>query len=160
MGIFSIFSRILGGQSDLDKTRADAAEKLRAFLQNQIDILSREEQSIHFNEITVGYVSHLLMFITKKPVILSDVNLAMNTVFEGESNRPMIENAIAIFQGDIESQDKLAALFPIVKKEYEAGLGEFLVRHTRKAHKEIEALFLDEDFDPTKVASWSAKDLA
>ena len=155
-----LFSSLFGSNNKGDAARIDTSSSLRDFLSNQIETLGREGQSVHINEITVGYIFHLTMLLTKKPVSISDVRHAMGQVFTNQSSRIMIDNAIGIFQTDIQTQEKLAGLFPIAKKDFESGKGEFLVRHTRKSSAAIEAMFTDQDFDPAKAPRWSAKDLA
>jgi len=156
-----LFSSLFGSNDKGNATRIDTSNSLRNFLSNQVETLSREGQSIHINEITISYIFHLMMLITKKPVSISDVRHTMREVFTDQSSRMMIENAIGIFQTDNQTQEKLAALFPIAKQEFEAGRGEFLIRHTRKAGAAIEAMFEeDNDFDPSKIPRWTAKDLA
>lgn len=156
-----LLSSLFGSNNKGDATRTDTSSSLRDFLSNQIETLGREEKSIHINEITVSYIFHLMMLITKKPVSISDVRHAMREVFTDQSSRIMIENAIGIFQTDNQTQEKLAALFPIAKQDFANGRGEFLIRHTRKASAAIEAMFEeDNDFDPSKIPRWTANDLA
>lgn len=155
-----IFGKVFGGKAKADEAREVASTQLQRFLNNQFTALAKEGQHVHINEITVGYVMHLLMFITKKTVDLDDVRYAMKKVFTDQSATVMIANALHIFQNDVEGEKKVAALFPIVKKEYAAGSGDFLVRHSRKVQAGIARMFSDEDFDPTKVPSWTEADLA
>lgn len=160
MGIFSALTGLVSGKNKDDDEHAAASKKLQDFLQNQIDTLDREELSVHINEITVGYVFYLIMLITKKRVSLGDVRHAMRDIFSDKMSLIMIDNAIGIFDGDAQTEEKLAAISPIAKQEYETGSGEFLIRHTRKAQKGIDAMFSDEDFDPREVSRWNAGDLA
>lgn len=160
MGIFGNFTGLLGGRSKADAASAETFRKLQHFLRNQIDTLGREGQRVHFNEITIGYISHLVMMITKKPASISVVHHALISIFTDKASLVMINNALQIFSSDEQTEEKLAALFPIAKKEYEAGSGEFLIRHSRKAHKEIEAMFSERHFDPRDVPQWTANDLA
>ena len=157
MGFFKAISSVVG-RADKDIT---VETQLRRFLQNQLDVLEREGLRAHINEITVGYISHLVMLITKRPVAIKDVYGPMRSVFSDETSLAMIENAFAVFQGDVQTQEKLAALFPVAKTEFESGEGQFLVRHTRQAQREIEKMFTEgADFDPSKTPSWTAADLA
>lgn len=160
MGIFSALTGLISGKNKGDQEQAAASKQLQHFLQNQIDTLAREELSVYINEITVGYIFHLLMLITKNRVSLSDAHHAMRDIFSDKMSLIMIENAFGIFQGDAQTEEKLAAIFPIAKQEYKAGSGDFLIRHTRKAQKGIDAMFSDEDFDPREVPRWTAGDLA
>lgn len=160
MGIFSALTGLVSGKNKGDDEHVSASKKLQDFLQNQIDTLARDELSVHINEITVGYVLHLTMLITKKRVNLSDVRHAMGDIFSDKMSLIMIENAFGIFHGDVQTEEKLAAIFPIAKQEYDTGSGDFLIRHTRKAQKGIDAMFSDEDFDPREVPRWTASDLA
>ena len=161
MGIFRNLTARFSGASKDNAEPAEISRKLQDFLQNQIDALDKEGHRVFFNAITIGYVSHLIMMITKKPVNLEIVNHALINIFTDKDSLSMIDNALWLFDSDSEIEQKLAALFPIAKKEYEAGSGEFLIRHTRKGRKAIEDLFKSR---PRKRASdfqpWSAKDLA
>lgn len=160
MGIFGNLTGLLGGRSKADAPSAETFNKLQHFLRNQIDTLGREGQRVHFDEITVCYISHLVMMITKKPVSVSVVHHALINIFTDKESLILINNALQIFSSDEQTEEKLAALFPIAKKEYEAGSGEFLIRHSKKAHKAIEAMFTERHFDPRDVPEWTAKDLA
>ncbi len=135
--------------------------KLKHFLKNQIDTLAQEESTVCINEITMCYISHLVMMITKKPVSIIDIRDLMSNVFTDETSVALIYNACDVFQRDPQIEEKLDALFLIVKEEYEAGYGEFLIRHTRKVQEWIKERpkrdpFRDMRLDPP----WTAKDLA
>ena len=161
MGIFRDLTGLLSGRNKTEAVRAETSRKLRDFLQNQIESLDREGERVIFNEITIGYISHIVMMITKKPVSISVVRHALTNVFTDETSLVMINNAIQIFSTDIQSQEKLTALFPIAKEEYEAGYGEFLIRNTRQIRKEIDDMFVEGPVpDLSKEPRWTANDLA
>jgi hypothetical protein len=163
----------------------DATEKLQKFLKNQIDTLDQENSVVAIDDITIYYIFHLITMITKKSVSMVEVGNIMKNVFTDESSVNKIDRTLIMLglnetrqrhglgeefaesKVDFENRKqvargraelKLAALLPIVKKEYEAGFGEFLIRHTRKAKEALELMFT-ESFDPTKIPAWTAKDL-
>ena len=162
MGLLNALSSFVRGPGDANATRFETGRRLQAFLGSQIDILAREGLPVHINEITVGYVSHLVMLFTKKPMSLNDVHVAMATAFPDQSSLFMTANALQIFQGDVEQKVKLDALFPIAKAEYDAGEGEFLIRHSRQGKKAMEKMFIPttEREDLSKSPRWTAKELA
>jgi len=164
-GVFKCSNFLLSNAKEIakwqqaDAERPETVRKLKDFLQNQIDILYREGEDFPINEITISYISQLVMMITKKPVSTSIVHHALTNIFP--SNIDGINNAIGVFSQDFQTEEKLAALFPIAKKEYEAGSGEFLIRHTRDLRKAIEDLFIPGPVpDLSKAPRWTAKDLA
>lgn len=162
MGILNTLSSLFRRSDDINATRFETGQRVHAFLRPQIDTLTQEGVPIHINEITVGYVSHLVMLITRKPISLNDVHVAMATAFPGQSSLFMIANAIQIFQGDVEQKVKLDALFPIAQAEIDSGEGEFLIRHSRQGQKATEKMFEPkaEREDLSKKPNWTAKDLA
>lgn len=163
MGMVGNLIGFFSGKSAAEAAHAETSRKLKEFLQNQIDALEREGEIIFFNEISFGYIAHVVMMITKKPVNASIVRHTLMNIFTDEKSIFMINNSYQTFVSDRQTEEKLAALFPIAKQEYDAGSGEFLIRNTRKIRKAIDAMFLPgagRNFDPTKVPCWSAKDLA
>jgi hypothetical protein len=165
MGIFGNLIGLLSGKRAAEAAQADTSRKLKEFLKNQIDALEREGEIIFFNEISFGYITHVVMMIMKKPVNASIVRQTLLNIYTDEKSIFMINNSSQIFVSDRQIEEKLTALFPIAKKEYEAGSGEFLIRNTRKILKSINAPYgpgsgRGSEFDPTKVPRWSAKDLA
>lgn len=165
MGIFGNLIGLFSGKSAAEAVQSDTSRKLKEFLQNQIDALEREGETIFFNEISFGYIAHIVMMITKKPVNASIVRHTLLNIYTDEKSIFMINNSFQNFVTDSQTKEKLAALFPIAKKEYEAGSGDFLIRNTRKILESINAPYgpgsgRGSEFDPTKVPRWSAKDLA
>lgn len=160
MGIFRNLTGLLSGRNKTEEVHAETSRKLRDFLQNQVEALDREGEHMMFNEIAIGYISHIIMLITKKPVSNSIVHRALTDIFTDETSLFLINNAIQTFSTDILTKEKLTALFPIAREEYEAGYGEFLIRNTRQIRKAIDDMFLPGTVpDLSLLPPWSANDL-
>lgn len=137
------------------------SEKLKRFLSNQIDqinSLKKNGQLVFINEVSVAYMLHLIMMIDRNPVQIDDSHLVIQTAFRDTDLTPWIDNAFQIIQGDVEFEVKLAALYPIAKKEFEAGSGDFLVRYILKVAKD-QAIPRDPGRDLSKESKWSTSNL-
>lgn len=152
MGIIKTLFGI-GSKNKSAMSTLEISQKLDEFLRNQIDALNIDGHHVHINAVSIGYISHIIMMITKKPIKLVDVYDAMKNVFPGGDYAISIDNAFQSSMDDIEFKEKLAALFPIAQKEFNSGSGKFLIKYTIKALEGIESMFTTTDFDPTKVDS-------
>lgn len=159
MGFFEWFKkeRTSNNSSELDMTR-----ELEIFLKDQIDRLSIQGIPVFFNEITAAYIISLLSVSRKSFVKSRDAQSAANNLFAGNKSKIiLINNAFQILNNDVEAKIKLAALFKVAEIEISTQKYDFLVRHSKKGQKEIDAMFEpNPDWDPRNEPSWSPKDLA
>lgn len=102
---------------------------------------------------------HVFMMIERKPINLGDAHLAITVAFQDTDWLPWIDNAFQIVEGDAEFDTKLAALFPIAKKEFDAGSGDFLVRYILKATEE-RTIVRDPGRDLSLEPAWNASRLS
>ena len=158
MGILGLFG---WGKAAAQAARLmGPAKKLKEFLSNQIDDLHSLQAAgtpVFINEVSVAYLLHVFMLIERKPINLSDAQLAIQHAFQDTDWLPWIDNAFEIVEGDAEFETKLAALFPIAKKEFDAGSGDFLVRYILKETEERATL--DPGRDLRLEPAWNASRL-
>jgi hypothetical protein len=158
MGIFDFLKRqknLVNISSGFDQSRI-----LENFLNSQLDTLSRNKIPVCLNEITASYFLNLLAVLTQRAVSFDEARLAAKRIFKDFESSALIDNGFRVLSSDAQKQEKLAALFPIAKQEAASGQGDFLVRHSKKAQKNMAKMFEDSNWDPVSAPLWSPKDLA
>lgn len=162
MGIFGWFKRDDGSRLNVSR-QMGMAQELEVYLREQIKELEQERIPVHFNEITAAYILNLLAISRKAAIAPEDACSATQNMFPNtEEYEMIINNAFQVLNGDIEARIKLAALADVARKEIFTGKYEFLIRHSKKGQKDIEAMFdlTPHRLDLRDVPPWSPKDLA
>ena len=142
---------------------SEVMEKLKNFLQPQINQLEAEGTKLHINDITYVYLGSLATNFSKMGISLQQIRDLIKYVFPEDELSFSIENGYQIVCGSSDFIEKMKDILPVVNKEVAAGKGEFYLKYTRKAQKEIEAMFSPdfdaEEYDPRKVSRTSFLDV-
>lgn len=134
--------------------------KVKKFLQPQIDQLKAEGTRVHINDITYVYLGSLASCFSKIGINLQQIRDLVKFVFPDDEFSFAINNGYAIVCSSSDFLDKMSDILPIVNNEISKGKGEFFLKYTRKAHREIENMYVDgESFDPTKISRTSFLDV-
>lgn len=148
-------------------SREDIALVLERCLRGQIEELERLKVAICFSEITAAYLISLASLSCRGSVGADDVcAAALDLMPPTEEYRHLISGGFQILGMDREANIKLAALCDLSQSEISSGKYEFLVRHSVKRKKQVDAMFEPNsdssalNFDPRNRAPWSAKELA
>lgn len=129
-----------------------AQTHIESFVRPQIDQLIEEGESIIINQITFVYFSALAHGFIGKTPDLRQVRGIIKQTFPEKEIASSIENGFRVASGSSDFSEQLKALMPVVGREVVAQSGEFLVKYTRKANRELETLMSSDDFDPAKVS--------
>lgn len=138
----------------------DTLDKVEIFLRPQIAQLIKEGTRAHINHITYVYIGALAMSLSKGPISLHKTKQIVKYIYPEEEHRLQVENAYNIACRSSEYIENLRDILPVVNREISSGKGEFLIKYTRKAHKEIEKMFEQNlDFDPRNESRTSFLDV-
>jgi hypothetical protein len=137
---------------------SEIMEKVKSFLQPQINQLKAEGTGLHINDITYVYLGALATNFSKMGINFQQIRDLVKYVFPEDEHDLLIDNGYQIVCGSSDFLDKMKDILPVVNQEMASGKGEFYLKYTRKAQKEIEKMFTEE-FDPTKVSRTSFLDV-
>ena len=138
-------------------------EKVKNFLQPQVNQLKSEGTKLHINDITYVYLGALATNFSKTGINLQQIRDLVKYVFPEDDLSFSIENGYQIVCGSSDFLDKMKDILPVVNQEIASGQGEFYLKYTRKAQKEMEKMFSPdfdaEEYDPRKVSRTSFLDV-
>lgn len=133
-----------------------ARDLVGRFMTPQIEELKRNGENIPINNVSFVYILTLASCLAKKGFTLHQVR-KMIEYFHPDSSRAGAENALLLIGSNpSDFREKCVDMIPIVNAEVASGKGEFFVKYTRKANKQIERMFEGADFDPrtAKPINW------
>ena len=142
---------------------SEIMEKVKSFLQPQINQLKAEGTRLHINVITYVYLGALATNVSKVGIDFQQIRDLVKYVFPEDDLGFSIENGYQIVCSSSDFIDKMKDILPVVNQEMASGKGEFYLKYTRKAQKEMEKMFSPdfdaEEYDPRKVSRTSFLDV-
>lgn len=126
-----------------------ATELVGQFMNPQIEELELNGENIPITTVSFAYILTLASHLTKKEFTLQQIKQMIEYFHPGNSHASGVENALLLIESNpFDFREKCKEIIPIVNSEVAYGKGEFFIKYTRKANKEIEVMFEDTDFDP------------
>lgn len=142
---------------------SEIMEKVKNFLQPQINQLKAEGTRLHINDITYVYLGALATNFSNMGISFQQIKDLVKYVFPEDDLSFSIENSYQVICRSSDFLDKINDILPVVNQEMVSGKGEFYLKYTRKAQKEMEKEFSTdfdpEEFDPRKVSRTSFLDV-
>lgn len=117
-----------------------AKEKVKNFLQPQIEELRSEGTFIHINDITFVYFAALATCEEKKGISLDQIKEIVKYVFPDKESQFMIDNSYLLTRASSDFLEKMRLILPLVNQELAQGRGHYFVKYSRKVAKEIEGM--------------------
>lgn len=141
-------------ESRLAGVSAEVKNQVADFLKPQIDQLKIEGARIHINDITYVYLGALAACLSKNGINVQQIKDVVKAVFPEEEYSFGVENGYNIVSRSSDFSQKLNDILPVVESEIASQSGEFFVKYTRKANREMEEMFKPRpaDYDPRKVS--------